>query len=639
MTNLFTTKTNFASGELSHDLLGRVDLTSYENGALELKNVFIQPTGGIHRRAGTKYIGTLTETGRLIAYEKSTTETYVIILQDKKTLIYQNDTLMSTLETPWTMAQVYFVRWCQGTEELYLTHPDIAPQKLFIKDGEWHLEPFTFLTDKECILQPYHKFCDDDVTIESSGLGGNVTLTASKPVFKEKHVNKLFKIGNGYALITAITSETKANATVKKQLIEDGADETKLEPTRSWGEPAFDDEYGWPCCVAFYQSRLVFGGSRKLPNRLWFSQSGELTNFELGNAYDSEGIDFNILSDQSNSICALFAGRHLQVFTTSAEWMVSGDPLTPVNIQLKRQTQVGSPSYRFVPPIGIDGATIFPSANGLEIREFLFADIEQAYQATDLSLLSGHLISYPQDQAYDKHNRQAYIIMADGRMCVLTSFRAEDLQSWTEQSTDGKFISVTVTSDGTYFIIQRGQKFFLEKLDNQFHTDCSFEQISEEATDTFSGLTALEGKTLKIVADDIVVPDAVVVNGCITLEYPAKHIKVGLPFTHRITPLPPAIGASNGPAPVSAARLVKAVFRVIDTASLEIDTGTGLHQEMTRPLASYKLGSIMGPKTTDVVIRSLGWTRSPTQPLWLIQGDTPKPFKLVSVTSDIQIGG
>ena len=44
MTNLFTSKTNFTSGELSQDLLGRVDLKSYDNGALSLKNVFIEVT-------------------------------------------------------------------------------------------------------------------------------------------------------------------------------------------------------------------------------------------------------------------------------------------------------------------------------------------------------------------------------------------------------------------------------------------------------------------------------------------------------------------------------------------------------------------------------------------------------------------
>ena len=60
MTNLFTTKTNFTAGELSPDLLGRADLNAYANGALKLENVFIDPTGGVHRRPGLQYLKTLT---------------------------------------------------------------------------------------------------------------------------------------------------------------------------------------------------------------------------------------------------------------------------------------------------------------------------------------------------------------------------------------------------------------------------------------------------------------------------------------------------------------------------------------------------------------------------------------------------
>ena len=147
----------------------------------------------------------------------------------------------------------------------------------------------------------------------------------------------------------------------------------------------------------------------------------------------------------------MFANRHLQVFTTSAEWMVSGDPLTPSEIQLKRQTQVGSRSDIFAPPLAIDGATIFAGANGREIREFLFSDLEGIYQATDLSLLVRHLIQNPQDMAYDKYERQAYIVMENGHLAVLTSFRSENLQSWTEQLTDGAFLSVAILGGTAYF--------------------------------------------------------------------------------------------------------------------------------------------------------------------------------------------
>ena len=45
-------KTNFTAGELAPELLGRGDISAFDNGARRLRNVFIQPTGGLTRRAG-----------------------------------------------------------------------------------------------------------------------------------------------------------------------------------------------------------------------------------------------------------------------------------------------------------------------------------------------------------------------------------------------------------------------------------------------------------------------------------------------------------------------------------------------------------------------------------------------------------
>lgn len=46
MTRIREIKTTFTAGEVSDELLGRGDLRAYENGALALRNVFINPTGG-----------------------------------------------------------------------------------------------------------------------------------------------------------------------------------------------------------------------------------------------------------------------------------------------------------------------------------------------------------------------------------------------------------------------------------------------------------------------------------------------------------------------------------------------------------------------------------------------------------------
>ncbi len=55
MSRIRNVKTTFTAGEVSSSLLGRGDLRAYDNGALSLTNVFIQPTGGVTRRAGLRF--------------------------------------------------------------------------------------------------------------------------------------------------------------------------------------------------------------------------------------------------------------------------------------------------------------------------------------------------------------------------------------------------------------------------------------------------------------------------------------------------------------------------------------------------------------------------------------------------------
>ena len=641
MTNLFSSKTNFSAGELSTDLLGRVDLTAYANGAMCLKNVFLEPTGGIHRRPGLKYVADLGGFGRLIAFEPTSDQRFLLVVQNASTKIYKNDTLVTTLTTPWTSTQLRQINWSQVENGIIVVHPDVQPKRFVYASDTWSIEDFSFLTEENCILQPYSRFGKDSVTIASSGCGGTVTLTASAALFESRHVGVQFKIADGYAEIQSVTDSTHATAVVKKKLLEGDniGDSTALNATRSWGEPAFCAAKGWPQTVCTYQSRLVFGGSKSLPSTLWLSQTGDISNFETGSGYDAEAIEFTILSDQSDYIAALFANRHLQVFTTSAEWMVSGDPLTPSEIQLKRQTQVGSRSDIFVPPLAIDGATIFAGANGREIREFLFSDLEGIYQATDLSLLSRHLIQTPLDMAYDKYERQAYIVMNNGHLVVLTSFRAENLQSWTEQITDGDFLSVAILGNHAYFVVKRGSAYSLECFDEHLHTDSGHLFEFDEPTSEIDSLSHLEGKTVALTGDGIVLDLQMVTEGVCPVPYPSTVVEVGLPFAHQVVPLPPVASANDGNAPVASCRLVRLVLRLVDTQSLEIDTGTGVHQEMVPDLSVYELDSPNTQKTKDLVLRCLGWVRSPTQPLWEIKGSSPQPFRLVSVTSDIKLGG
>ena len=73
-------KTTFAAGELAPELLGRGDLSAFDNGARRLRNVFIQPTGGLTRRAGLRHVAALPGAARIIPFEFNTEQTYLVVL-------------------------------------------------------------------------------------------------------------------------------------------------------------------------------------------------------------------------------------------------------------------------------------------------------------------------------------------------------------------------------------------------------------------------------------------------------------------------------------------------------------------------------------------------------------------------------
>ncbi|MEK7244438.1 MAG: hypothetical protein AAB223_00270, partial [Pseudomonadota bacterium] len=348
----------------------------------------------------------------------------------------------------------------------------------------------------------------------------------------------------------------------------------------------------------------------------------------LGTGLDDEAIEFAILSDQVNAVRAVFSGRHLQVLTSGAEWMVSGDPLTPANVQLHRQTRVGSPVVRAVPPRDVDGATIFVARTGTEIREFLFADVEQAYQATDLATLAPHLITSPVDQDFDPVNRLLHVVMADGSIATLTAFRAERVAAWTRQETDGVFLAVAVAGEVAYVLVRRGTATLVERFDPALGVDSGLAGTASPAKTIWTGLDHLEGRTVKVVTDGVVAPDAVVAAGKITLVMPASSVQAGLAFVHVIEPLPPPGGGK----PI---RPVAVTLRLKDTAALRLDVGRGLVDVPFRRFGSSLLDGSAPAFTGDHTVRAAGWRRGGTKPLWRIEQATPLPFTLLSVATEI----
>jgi hypothetical protein len=625
MAAIRTLKTSFASGEVAPELLGRPDLRAYANGAKRLRNVIIQPTGGVQRRPGLRHIASLPGPVRLIPFEFNTEQTYLIALENAAMRVFVGDAEVAWYgNCPWTTAMLGQIAWTQSADTLLLAHPDMEPVRITRSShANWTIQSWLFS------WAPTHRFGDPGIMLQPSGLTGNIDLFATSPVFQAGHTGRHFRLYDKRVYIRSVVSGSQALATVDGAIHSTGM-------TADWDEPAFSPVRGWPATLCFHQDRLVLGGARDLPNRLWFSQTGDLFNFNTGTGLDDESISFGLVSDQVNAIRGLFSGQHLQVFTSGAEWMVTGSPLTPANIQVNRQTRVGSPVSRHIPPVDVDGATIFAARSGRSIHEFVYTDLQQVYQANDLALAAKHLVRDPVSMAYDQIRRLLHVAMADGSLATLTLYRAEQVTAWTCQETAGAFRSLAEIEGTVWAAVERNGSWRIERFDETLALDAALTgESAAGAQDRWTGLGHLEGRTVGVLADGAPRADARVAGGAIALDPPARTLQAGLRFTHLVEPLPPDLSSAVGirAAPV---RLVSVTFRLLESASLAVDIGTGL-----RPIPFRRLDTALldGPPprfTGDIRLRALGWSRDAMAPLWRIEDDTPLPLTLLAVTTDIR---
>lgn len=72
---------NFSKGEISEDLLGRVDVSAYQAGLKRARNVIVLKYGGVTKRPGTRLVAEVYDDSkevRLIPFQFSLTQTYCL---------------------------------------------------------------------------------------------------------------------------------------------------------------------------------------------------------------------------------------------------------------------------------------------------------------------------------------------------------------------------------------------------------------------------------------------------------------------------------------------------------------------------------------------------------------------------------
>ena len=338
--------TNFTAGELSPRLDGRNDLSKYPAGCKKLENIVIYPHGAAARRPGTQFISevkTSSAKTRLIPFEFSTTQTYVLEFGNQYMRVYKDKGRVETspgtafeISTPYLTAELFDIKFAQSADVMYLTHPS-HPTKKLSRTGHtaWTLTTVNFTNGP---------FLDSNIsttTLQPSGTSGSVTITASASTFVSTDVDRLVRIGDGIAKITNFGSATSVTATTSTNFANTNA-------VTDWSLGAFSNTTGHPSCVTFFEQRLVFAATLNNPQTIYFSKSGDYENMDAnigGTVADDDAIVYTIASNQVNAIRFLSPTRTLIIGTAGGEFAVYGggdnDAITPTNIIIKKQSNFG----------------------------------------------------------------------------------------------------------------------------------------------------------------------------------------------------------------------------------------------------------------------------------------------------------
>jgi len=495
---------SFNAGELSPLGHGRIDLDKYKNGCETLENAIPQVLGPARKRPGTRYVNEVkdsTKRVRLIPFEFSITQAYVLEFGDGYTRFYTNGGVVLDVGLPYEVATVYAdtdlaqIDYAQSADVIYLAHPEYPVYKLSRAGAtNWTFAKVVFhspafLTENTTA-----------VTITPSAVTGIITLTISDASWTTGHVGSMFKFsstpaadydqwtqgvvhaalarvqyqgrvyettaggtagsrpplhtegtvsdgavlwtylhsGSGWAEVTTFVSASVVDAIVVSTLPDDVA-------TKRWSEGAWSALRGYPRTVTFYDDRLWFAGTPHRPQTLWASVVGDYENFEYG-TIDDDALSYTINTQDLNTITWMSPGKVLAVGTTNGEFTVGGnsltDPVTPTNVRIIPQTPYGCAGS--VRPLRIASSTLFVQREGRTLREYTYNFDTDSYVAPNLNRLADHITAAGMvDMAYQQSPDQiVWIPDTDGQLLGFTYERAEDVVGWHRHNIGGIVESV-----------------------------------------------------------------------------------------------------------------------------------------------------------------------------------------------------
>jgi len=671
---LFQVQSNLNRGEIDPIAIGRIDLDAYFNGVRTADNVLPIPQGGMKKRPGMAFLGTALGDGRTENFSFNIEQNYLLVFTALKMQIYKDGVLQTNINgsgddfavTPWSLAQLADIDYIQSADTAIVVHPDVQFHTITrTSDTDWDVSVLTItntpqfdyndgssptpvsqvqrLSFTSFTAGDRFKLSLDGILSEEIAFGGgtgkNIEVgLLDLPNTANTGVSVVF-ISAGEFDITFSDDSADDYDDISGAIIFAQSSAARLSGNvttagTSRAEDVWSAGRGWPRTATFHEGRLFFGGSKSRPATIWGSKVNDFFNFDEGRGLDDTLVSATLDTDQVNAVEGIFSNRALQIFTSGGEFFVPESPITPSNIAVNPQTNLGS---RRVRPVTIDGVTLFVQRTGKSVNQFVFINEFQANQTRSVSTLASHLINTPIKLSVSRGTSKTdanyvYILNNDGSLTVFNTLISEGVQGFTSWSTNGLIKSIAVVDDRLYFLVERVINSvtvqFIEREDDLLNADAGV-RSSVSTSPILTGLDHLDGETVRVKADEAVQDDEVVASGQITIGRDAEIIEAGLNYVPTIRTMPLNVGLKNGPNVFAKKKIQRVALQLFESNGIIVNG---------QIIADKTIGQDQfdspTPQTGEVRIHVLGWTLDAS--VTITQVD-PVPMTILSIGLEIAL--
>jgi hypothetical protein len=517
---------------------------------------------------------------KFINFEFNTEDTYLLVVTEFNIAVYRNSVYQVDIYAPQLFnSKIPYLNWTQNADALILVEQTMQPIKITrLSNTNWNVETIQF------DFIPKYDYVQTEYTptghLTPDAVSGNVKCVSQTDEFLSGDVNKYIEGNGGLGRIVRYINSKTVICYMEIPFF--NTDNIAVGSWKILGDyvSVWGGGYGWPKTAVFYEGRLWFGGSQSRPRTVWGSRVNDFFNFDPGTALDTDAVTIDVAgsNNELNSITAIFGGRNLLVFTTGASYAFIksvDEVITQSNAYLPPQTNIGAAEN--VKLADIEGVVFYVQRGGSSLRQFVYTDTEAAYTSPIASRLSSHLFKVPKSMSLRKAistNQGSYLLIVneDGSLTIANISTEEEIFSFFERQTSGGvFLESGTVFDRMYVAVRRGTEIEIEEFDFNHILDSSTRITTGLPAQSFSGLDYLNGKTVKVWADNKLLSDVTISNGIVTIATPASNfVEFGFDFTPVIKDLP--LTKENSEARLGIKRHVNQIhLRVYSTTSLNVN--------------------------------------------------------------------